>query len=426
MAPTKRSYQKKKVFREPAKGAKTAVWIPYGYLYDKKTLVAVDDEVADAVRFIFREYLSGTSIRQIAKLLNEQGVPAPYTRRMQLGETPRGYNKMDSWVGSTMNLMLFNPMYAGDLLIRGRVWDCCYYYAGADIPEDSPPLEIKTGHHEALISREDMRLASERYLADRETRHQQKAGYQKYIKEQAEVIPNEVAPLSGPRYKRSFYYLLRCGCCGGMMHHYRAFDENGDGHSEYICLSFQKKAASTCVNHTYKQEDIAASMDAAVLAERKEAVKMLQYLSAPEKPVQFCRVENHLVRQLRKAVDAARKEAASSDLSADELSDAEQHVMEVLDRLRLFRKAVSPKNPWLALFSSQPEKMGLLNDPERMKLLVKEIRLYPDKEPEVILAKAEEKQQLMDMLYMRIRHRRKAAGNDADTAVTVSTAEMEG
>lgn len=410
MAPNKYSYPKEKVFRKPAKGAKTAVWIPYGYLYDDQTLVAVDGEVADAVRFIFREYLAGTSIQQIVKLLNEQGVPTPYTRRLQLGETLQGYNKSDSWLGSTLNQMLFNPMYAGDLLIRGRVWDCCYYYAGADIPEDSPPLQIEKGHHEALISREDMRLASERYLADRETRHQQKAGYQKYIRKKAETASDEITPSCSPRYKRSFYYLLRCGCCGGPMHHYRTFDKNGGSHSEFICLSFQKEAASTCVYHTYKQEDIVASVNAAVLAERSEALKMLQFLSAPEKPEQFCRVENHLVRQLRKAVDAARKKAAGNDLSADELSDAEQHVMEVLDRLRLFRKTVSPKNPWLALFSSQPEELDLINDLKRMKTLVKEIRLYPDREPEVILAKAEEKQQLMDMLYMPIRHRRKAAG----------------
>jgi DNA invertase Pin-like site-specific DNA recombinase len=84
---------------ESAKRGERMVQAPYGYRLSRKKLVPAGPLKARVVRRIFRETLSGASLRFIARQLNSDGIKSP------LGGT---------WIGSTIKGMLVNRAYVGD------------------------------------------------------------------------------------------------------------------------------------------------------------------------------------------------------------------------------------------------------------------------------------------------------------------------
>lgn len=188
----------------PPDGVLTAKWIPYGYMYDPDStaLVKIDAQVAEYVRYIFQKYLEGVSIPQICKQLEEKGAPNPTLRRLQLGDTVRENADREHWNASSLNQFLFNPMYAGDLLLSGRVWDAVYYYSGEPAPEGITLPDIEENHHEAIINRDDMKKVALAYLKDRNQRHSKKEA---------------IAKSETDKKAYSIGFTLRCGECGRIM-----------------------------------------------------------------------------------------------------------------------------------------------------------------------------------------------------------------
>ena len=89
----------------------------YGYLKgpDKKRTPVIDEETAPVVRRIFELYAAGTSPKNIADILNAEGIPSPgklaYER---LGHKGRP-NEMRLWCEVSIRFMLNNIMYIGHL-----------------------------------------------------------------------------------------------------------------------------------------------------------------------------------------------------------------------------------------------------------------------------------------------------------------------
>jgi len=90
---------------------------PYGYSYHNGTLIIVEDE-ANTAKEIFKRYLDGLSLREIADLLNDRGV---------LSKTGKDWSKQ------AISKILKNPLYCG--FIR---WDGI----------------VRQGEHDPLVSRE--------------------------------------------------------------------------------------------------------------------------------------------------------------------------------------------------------------------------------------------------------------------------------
>ena len=78
-------------------------------------------------------------------------------------------------------------------------------------------------------------------------------------------------------------------------------------------------------------------------------------------------------------------------------------VMAALIRIRDFRKSCTPDNPWLSLYTSLPDELDFINDTELVHKLIEEIKVYPDRQPEVTLSHMEEKETFMNTLYMPLR-----------------------
>lgn len=87
-------------------GWKPAGVTPYGYRYteDKKS-IEVDPDEAQAVKMMFTEGQKGRSLRQIAAVLNDAGIP---TRRGK------------EWSAGNVQAVLKNTFYTGELLHQGQ------------------------------------------------------------------------------------------------------------------------------------------------------------------------------------------------------------------------------------------------------------------------------------------------------------------
>lgn len=112
---------------------------PYGYrLYDR--MLEVIPEEADIVRYIFSAYLKGQGKCDIAKELNELGIPRT--------------NGREVWHHSTVSYILTNISYTGDM-----IWQKTF--ATDDIPfrqlrnNGQKPKYFVENCHEPIISKED-------------------------------------------------------------------------------------------------------------------------------------------------------------------------------------------------------------------------------------------------------------------------------
>src|SRR5699024_3382908 len=313
-------------------------------------------------------------------------------RRLQLGDTVRENADREHWNASSLNQFLFNPMYAGDLLLSGRVWDAVYYYSGEPAPEGITLPDIEENHHEAIINRDDMKKVALAYLKDRNQQHSKKEA---------------IAKSETDKKAYSIGFTLRCGECGRIMNKNEIFMGPGNSFIAYTCSSFTLQQASKCTNRFYRLDEIASAVNSAVDAEKKLALKQMEIVSGDEKGPQYIRVENYLQRQIDNSVDTVRKNIANtrkikSRYEAKKLSDeeyqqelskleaadrdAEKMVMAALIRIRDFRKSCTPDNPWLSLYTSLPDELDFINDTELVHKLIEETKVYPDRPPEVTLS----------------------------------------
>lgn len=412
----------------PPAGVYTANWIPYGYRYDPESpaMLAVDDEVAEAVRYLFRQYIAGSSLTSIARTLEEKGYPSPSRRKLQLGlaSHPERVSDAEIWRRSALNQTIFNPIYAGDLIISGRLWDAAYYYSGEPAPEGVAVPEVEENHHAALVSRETMKAACQRYLKERIQRQKKPAARQRTGNP---AVPGQIMEIS-------FDSVIHCGECGRSMNEIR-ISMGGQPSTAYLCSGLSLSQPSKCTNRFYRQSEILSALLPAIEAERKQAVRTLQQISGDNKSQQYSRLEMRLLRQIDKAVDAVRKNMmetrrigaqhqsgvlSDTDYSAgamrlqDEDDTYCRQVMQALIRIREFRDICTPDHPWLALYACLPEDPDYSSDPERLLKTVERIDLYPDQPPRIMLAKMREKEELFSVLKKNGSGRRPGKAQPAD------------
>ncbi len=134
------------------------VYAPYGYRKDPADhhALIIEPEGAEIVRRIFREYMAGKSMYQIAKDLNRDGVdtPAQYIRKRDgVDYTFRNNSNAVRWIASFVTRILKNEIYIGTLV---------YHKAGN--PEVAAPHSVAypksqwkrvEGFCPAIISMED-------------------------------------------------------------------------------------------------------------------------------------------------------------------------------------------------------------------------------------------------------------------------------
>ena len=273
----------------------------YGYLKgtDKKRTPVIDEETAPIVRRIFELYASGTSPKNIADILNAEGIPSPgklaYER---LGHKGRP-NEMRIWCEVSIRAMLNNIMYIGHLpMLQGTTVSYKNHKRQA---KDKSDWVITYNNHEPIIPQELWDRVQER---------------QKHMAQGRKTKTGFVHPLSG------FLVCADCGAklklCGHLNHiktEYRYY---------FNCGNHLRYGKTLCFSHYIPAKDI----ETIVLNDIRA---MAQRIVIDEKVIRegFIR---HNAEMQENSIKAAKKELQAKRKRTEELSRLMQVAYE--DRLK--------------------------------------------------------------------------------------------
>lgn len=190
---------------------------PYAYRIDNKVLKIRDDYTPDIVRRIFKEYIKGNGIDTIARHLTRDGIPTP-------AKVANKRNAGRFWTGRTIQLILSNRNYCGDLT------QCKTYVSSIRTKKrkkrNPKDFIIVENAHDAIISKEDFELVQE--LLTKRSRKQNNHRKSTHL----------------------FSNLLFCSDCGHGMH----FKKNRKG---YICGNFDKNGKyGGCTSHIIREQEL--------------------------------------------------------------------------------------------------------------------------------------------------------------------------
>jgi site-specific DNA recombinase len=194
------------------KGTYKQGYAPYGYNV-KDGVLTVEPEQAKVVKRIFQEALSGKGSRRIANGLNEDGIKP---------------KKGLSWHPSTIQSMLKNERYIGDVLLQKTFTDDNfrkYHNYGEEVQY------YRRDQHEAIISREDFEMLAEVLKQRRKNNNIDK---------------------ESSKYNNRYIFTSRIKCyeCGGTY--------KRKVYSKYIawCCTNHIKDKDTCSNLYIREEEI--------------------------------------------------------------------------------------------------------------------------------------------------------------------------
>lgn len=187
---------------------------PYGYNIINKVLVVRDDYTPDIVKRIYREYQEGKGVDTIARHLTGDNIPTP-------AQVANKKNAGVFWSGKTVQLILSNRNYTGDLTqCKSTVTSIRTKKRKQINPED---FVIVPNTHEAIILRAEFEFVQE--LLNTRSRKQN----------------------NNRKSTHLFSNLLFCADCGKGMH----FKKNRHG---YVCGNFDKNGKfGGCTSHIIRE-----------------------------------------------------------------------------------------------------------------------------------------------------------------------------
>lgn len=195
---------------------------PYGYGRSPQEphKLCVDERAAGIVRDIFKRRLQGDSCAQIARRLNEKGIPSPLEYKKLQGwayYTPFQRKDMTVWCAQSVSRILNNEIYIGTM-VQGRERTYSYKMKKKFRVPEQEWKKVENTHEPILLKRE---FETVRRLIGRDTR---------------------LAPGGGKPYPLSG--LLYCPFCGrGMVR--RSAHAAGKTYVYYVCRT-RKENGKSC------------------------------------------------------------------------------------------------------------------------------------------------------------------------------------
>ena len=273
----------------------------YGYLKgtDKKRTPVIDEETAPVVRRIFEMYASGTSPKNIADILNTEGISSPgkyaYEKYGHKGRS----NELRLWCEISIRFMLNNIMYIGHLPMLQET--TVSYKNHKRQAKDRSEWVITYNNHEPIISRELWDRVKER---------------QKHMAKGRRTKMGFVHPLSG---------FLVCADCGSKLKMSGHLNKAKTAYQYHFdCGLHIRYGKSLCFSHFIP----AKVLEEIVLGDIRE---MAQRIVLDEKDIRedFIR---HNTELADKAIKTAKKELQAKRKRTEELSRLMQVAYE--DRVR--------------------------------------------------------------------------------------------
>ena len=265
----------------------------YGYLKspeDKRTWIH-DPEAAPVVQRMFNWYAEGLTSTEIAKRLNEDGIPTPAQHKRALGSKRQLWNseRTDNfWRATTIGKILRDERYTGKLVaLKTTLSELGNIHSAKAIEKDD--WVIVPGAFEAIISQE--------------------------IFDQVQAKLETVRPTRklGPMKRRLFSRKLRCGHCGAALIRH----EIAQG-VYYACDGRAWNGTDDCKKIRLFETDLIQAVLASIRFQAQLAKKTEKRLDRKEKQIQTVQNRAQSAQQrIQKQIAQLETRKAEAYLSYD-------------------------------------------------------------------------------------------------------------
>ena len=309
----------------------------YGYKLspDEKNKIIIDDEAAAVVRRIFAMALAGRSCREIAGVLNAEGIPTPAEYAALKIKREGRFSGL--WSGEKISHMLKNQVYIGNM-VQGRVKKLSYK---SKMVVRLPPEQwaVAEGTHEPIIEEEDFRRVGELLSARAGTRHRR----HDYL-------------------LRGLFYCRECGHKLGVTARKLVSGEA----LYFFCRNYRRlSGVKGCTSHSARADRLCAEVAARLTADVRRAVDPATLAAAAaNRPKAKEREKTQALSQrlsvLSKKLDALYEDRASGLLEQEDFSRMYDGIRKEREELQRRIAARTPRS----------------EDAEREELILEAIRFF--------------------------------------------------
>jgi len=315
------SYQKK--FQNGEVILNTSILLGYGK--NSKGEYVIIEEEAEIVRRIFREYVGGTSIPHIAKILEEAGA------KTKLGNT--------KWKNNSIMGILRNEKYTGNAIL-GKTYKPDVLSKRRVKNTGQAPMYYAENSHPAIIEQELFDMAQ----SEMERRKNEKDG-----------------PVGTSRYtgKYPFSGILVCGNCGHRMRHHSLYQGKGKYIRAWGCTNKINNGVAAC-NASHVEEAVLERTFRAAFDMRAEDFDVVcqccEEVMVKDSQKELENVQQEIVRIQEEvlALHKARAQYEISDLEyetqVDEYSQRMDQLREKQKELKLSIEKYHKARYWLETF----------------------------------------------------------------------------
>lgn len=302
----------------------------YGYKMHptEKNKIVIDEEVAPIVRRIFALALSGMSCRNIATLLNQEGVPTPATYAGLPVARPGPYTGL--WSSERISDMLQNETYIGNM-VQGRSVKISYKSKKC-LKQDPANWVVVEGTHEPLVDRETFQKVRMLVNSRRHTR------------------------------SRTYDFLLKglifCHECGYPLAVLNRKNVKGEDVLYFVCRTYQRfTKAGVCTCHSIKEKTVTEAVVAKVREVCQAYLKPDELLPVAQEAVENARKQSSLESELQALQSKIDSLTVNLDrMYTDRLSGLlpEADFQRIFSRIKLEREQLEEKRQELELRQKSP------------------------------------------------------------------------
>ena len=302
----------------------------YGYKMHptEKNKIVIDEEVAPIVRRIFALALSGMSCRNIATLLNQEGIPTPATYANLTVARPGPYTGL--WSSERISDMLQNETYIGNM-VQGRSVKISYKSKKC-LKQDPANWVVVEGTHEPLVDLETFQKV--RML------------------------------INSRKYTRSRTYdfllkgLIFCHECGYPLAVLNRKNAKGEDVLYFVCRTYQRfTKAGVCTCHSIKEKTVTDAVIAKVREVCQAYLNPDELLPAAQKAVENASKQSSMETELQTLQSKIDSLTANLDrMYTDRLSGLlpEADFQRIFGRIKLEREQLEEKRQELELRQKSP------------------------------------------------------------------------
>ena len=302
----------------------------YGYKMHptEKNKIVIDEEVAPIVRRIFALALSGMSCRNIATLLNQEGVPTPATYANLPVVRPGPYTGL--WSSERISDMLQNETYIGNM-VQGRSVKISYKSKKC-LKQDPANWVVVEGTHEPLVDRETFQKVRMLVNSRRHTR------------------------------SRTYDFLLKglifCHECGYPLAVLNRKNARGEDVLYFVCRTYQRfTKAGVCTCHSIKEKTVTDAVIAKVREVCQAYLNPDELLPVAREAVENAGKQSSLEWELQALQSKIESLTANLDrMYSDRLSGLlpEADFQRIFGRIKLEREQLEEKRQELELQKKSP------------------------------------------------------------------------